>query len=93
MKTADLEDWKTRVVGFGSDGASVMIGCENGLSTKLRRDQGINWLVNVHCLAHGLELAAQDALKEHPIMKSFSELLRGMYKQYHKSPKVQTVIL
>ena len=88
MQTAKLDDWKERVVGFGSDGASVMIGAQNGLSTKLRRDEGVGWLVNINCMAHGLELAAQDALKEHPIMKSFSDMLRGIYKQYHLSPKV-----
>lgn len=86
MTKLGLNDWKTQTVGFGSDGAAVMVGRVSGVSTRLRAD--IPWLINIQCLAHGLELAAQDVLKEHEPMKRLSELLKGLYKQYHCSPKV-----
>ena len=62
-----------------------MVGVRAGVSTLLRND--IPWLVNIHCVAHSLELAAKDAIKEHAMMHKVSDMLKGLYKQYHYSPK------
>ena len=40
----------TKLVGFGSDGASEMRGIHEGLSTKLR--QHAPHLIDIHCIAH-----------------------------------------
>ena len=45
------------------------------------------WLINVHCLAQGLELAAMDAIKDQDLMRRVTDLLSGLHKQYHYSPK------
>lgn len=86
MQGIGLGDWKERTVGFGSDGAAVIVGCRSGVATRLRQD--IPWLVNIQCLAHGLELAAVDAIKANDAMKKVDTLLHGLYKQYQYSPKV-----
>ena len=83
--------WTNNLVGFVSDGAAVMVGRNAGVSTKLR--EICPWLINIQCLAHGLELAAQDTLKEHDGIYAISELMRGLYKQYHYSPKVDLIYL
>lgn len=62
-----------------------MVGRRAGVSTKLR--ERIPWLVNIQCLAHGLELAASDTIKAHDRMKKTSDMIHGLYKQYHYSPK------
>ena len=52
----------SHIVGFGSDGAKVMIGCHNGMNTRLKRD--INHVFAIHCVAHRLTLASADAADE-----------------------------
>lgn len=46
----------SRLVGFGSDGASVMIGKHSGVATRMKNRQPI--LTSIHCMAHRLALAA-----------------------------------
>ncbi|KAJ8332554.1 hypothetical protein SKAU_G00423430 [Synaphobranchus kaupii] len=72
-------------MGFGSDGAAVMVGRRGGVSTLLRQE--IPHLINIRCLGHGLELAAMETISQHANMKKVTDLLRGLYKQYHYSPK------
>ena len=49
----------SRLVGFGSDGASVMIGKHSGVATRLKNKQPI--LTSIRCMAHRLALAASQA--------------------------------
>ena len=49
------EDDYSRIVGLGTDGAAVMTG-HHGLGVKLK--QLNNNLIEVHCVAHRLNLAA-----------------------------------
>ncbi len=44
---------------FGSDGASVMIGCRNGVATKLLPYD--EQMLSVHCICHRLALASGQA--------------------------------
>lgn len=48
-----------RLMGFGSDGASVMIGRRTGVATRLK--QRNPYLVAIHCVAHRLALACSQA--------------------------------
>ena len=55
-------EWQEKLVGFGSDGASVMVGRNNGVIALLRQlqpaVQGVHCAVQgVHCAAHQMELA------------------------------------
>jgi hypothetical protein len=49
--------WKTGnlLVGIGTDGASNMLGKNNGLVATLKRDMPD--LISTHCIAHKLNLA------------------------------------
>ncbi|CAH1277182.1 ZNF862 [Branchiostoma lanceolatum] len=76
------EDLTRRLVGFGSDGAAVMIGVNNGVGAKLK--QFCPSIITVWCVAHRLELAALDTIKEHPLLK---EALKSIFKHYTDSAK------
>ena len=56
------QEVKKKLVGFGCDGASVMIGKKGGVSSHLKKISPE--LVTVHCFAHRLELAYKDAIKK-----------------------------
>ena len=80
-----LENWKSQTVAFGSDGDSVYVGRLNGVVAKLHVE--IPWLLGEHCIAHRLELSVLDALKYEEQLKNVQEMLQGLYKHYHYSPK------
>lgn len=50
---------KSKMVAMGSDGANVMIGKKNGVVALLKKTHPT--LINVHCIAHRLALAAGQA--------------------------------
>ncbi|CAC5383128.1 unnamed protein product [Mytilus coruscus] len=78
------DDFTKKLVGIGSDGASVMLGCNNGVATHLRRIQPV--MVAVHCYSDKLELAFKDAIKHVSLdSKVTTCLLQGLYFLYHNS--------
>lgn len=58
---------RRKVMSFGSDGASVMTGRENGVAARLKKDNPHT--VTVHCICHRLALAVSQACKGIPDMK------------------------
>ena len=78
-------DWKDKLVGFGSDGASVNLGNRAGIATRIKAD--VPHLVITHCVAHRLELAANNAIKHHKVMREIQDILQHIHKHYHYSPK------
>lgn len=54
LESADLDT--TRMSSFGSDGASVMIGCHSGVATQLLAHN--KHMMSVHCICHRLALAS-----------------------------------
>ena len=77
------EESKTKLVGFGCDGAAVNMGTR-GLRGLLQDDRP--WIFTVWCLAHRLELALKDALKG-TLFSTIDEILLRVYYIYSKSPK------
>eukprot|EP00731_Ephydatia_muelleri_P034936 Em0087g5a len=63
----------TKLVGFGSDGASVMTGCKSGGGTLLKKEQPL--LFTLHCMAHWLELGFKGITEANTFMATFTELL------------------
>ena len=57
-----INNGKDGLVAIGSNGASVMTGVRNGVIAKLRQD--VSWLIGIHCVAHKLELAVLDGIKD-----------------------------
>lgn len=80
----EMEEFNKKLVGFGSDGANVMVGKNNGVAALLKREQPC--LQSVHCMAHKLELAFKDALKNVETYTSLSRFLLSLYLFYHQSP-------
>ncbi|XP_013390063.1 transmembrane protein C17orf113-like [Lingula anatina] len=69
-----------RVVGLGSDGASVMTRKHNGVGTRLKRE--INpQLIQLHCIAHQLALVSSQYLK------TYQEFMTNIYYWFKHSAK------
>lgn len=79
------EEVAKKLIGFGCDGANVMIGKKGGVSAFLTQLQP--FLITVHCFAHRLELAYKDAVKGSRLYDSCTVVLMGLYYFYHNSPK------
>lgn len=65
------------MVGFASDGASVMVGRITGVATRLKQD--IPHLISIHCIAHRLALASVSAADNVPCICSYSSTLKDIY--------------
>lgn len=81
-----VEDQKKKMVGCNFDGASVKERSKSGVAQKLKERVG-NYLVPIHCVAHCLELAILDAVKEVPYLNTFQETVQAVFKYYYYSPK------
>ena len=71
------------LMGLGTDGASVMVGCRAGLGVKLKEMN--NKMVQVHCVAHRLNLAASQAGKDIPYMQDFHRYIQLLYRFFADS--------
>lgn len=76
-----------KFVAFGSDGASVMTGKNNGVAALLKRDYP--WLHSFHCIAHKLALAAKGACKDVPLFDDYDRAMHECTAFYTMSPKRQ----
>lgn len=86
----DYPDWKSKMVAFTADGANVNLGSKNGVAALMKADIG-PYVTELHCWAHNLELAAQDARKhsQNNILKDVNLLLHQVWHVYHFSPKAR----
>ena len=71
-----------KLVARGSDGASVMLGKNNGVIALLQSEQPS--MAAVHCSGHRLELAYKDAIKKCPLAEKVTTLLKALYIFYSK---------
>ena len=69
---------------FGSDGASVMVGCRSGVATQLGACN--RKMISVHCVCHRLALASSQASRDVSYLKKFKDLLLTLYNFFHSSP-------
>lgn len=82
--TLSFDCFLSKVVSLSCDGASVMVGCRNGVGALLKKIQPS--IVVMHCMAHRLELSLKDAAKKHALYdKVVRVLLQGIYLFYHNS--------
>ena len=84
--TSSISDWKEfgkKLVALGSDGASVMLGSNNGVIALLQKEKPN--IIGIHCCGHRLELAYKDAFKRHPLAEKITTLLIGLYYFYKTS--------
>ena len=76
----DWDHFKKKLVVLGSDGASVMLGKNNGVIALLQEIQPAT--IAVHCSGHMFELAYKDAIKKAPTVEKVIILLCGLYYMY-----------
>ena len=79
-----VANWEHKLIGMGCDGASVNMGSTSGLKGLLT--EAMPWIVVFWCLAHRLELALKDALKN-TFFAQVDEMLLRIYYLYKNSPK------
>lgn len=72
-----------KIVGFASDGASVMQGVRAGVAARIKVNQPK--LMIVHCVAHRLELGIKDAINQSPLYSQLDIFLQQIYRFYHYS--------
>ena len=76
----------SKIVGLGSDGASVMRGERSGLVARMKNE--IPDLQAVHCIAHNLQLAIGDVCKEiRYVNEKFQPTVLNICKFYQASPR------
>ena len=80
--------WLSKLVAFGSDGASVMLGCNADVFALLKQKQPA--LIAVHCCGHCLELAYKYTVKKMPSAEKVVTLFGGLYYMYQNSPLNRT---
>nr|XP_006122371.1 E3 SUMO-protein ligase KIAA1586-like isoform X1 [Pelodiscus sinensis]XP_014428732.1 E3 SUMO-protein ligase KIAA1586-like isoform X1 [Pelodiscus sinensis] len=88
--TAAIKDFYTlntldmmKMVMFTSDGASVMLGKNNGVAAQLK--QCVPHLTELHCVAHREDLGLVDAWNQVPRMKTIETLLKTIYTVFCRS--------
>ncbi len=78
-------------VSFVSDGASVMLGKNSGVATRLTaRYPNLLHIFTWHCMNHRLELAVSDAVDEVQAvnhLKAFMEKIHNLYSQSNKNSR------
>jgi len=77
-------------VGFGSDGASVMVGCTSGVCVRLQNK--FPHIIGWHCVNHRLELSVHDAVKLCTAENHFKCFMDKLYTLYSASPKNRRAI-
>lgn len=82
FKTHNI-DYKKNLIGFGGDGANVIMGVNHSVS-KLLKDECPNIFI-LKCICHSFHLCASYACKELP--SAVEDLICDIYNFIQKSPK------
>ncbi|XP_061191044.1 zinc finger protein 862-like [Saccostrea echinata] len=73
----------SKVLGFGSDGASVMTGLDKGVIGRLKE---LNpHILNIHCMAHRLALCTAQAANGIPALKRYQEFMTKLFYYFKVS--------
>ena len=79
-----MQELKSKLAGFGSDGANVMVGKHAGVSAKLR--ELVPSLISVHCAAHRLALAASETALQVSTANRFKGIINSLFHYLQQSP-------
>ena len=72
-----------KLAGGATDGASVMVGCETGVVTRIKNK--VPTFIATHCSAHRLSLAACDASNSSSLIQRFQKILNQIYVYFSRS--------
>ena len=67
----DLDLNLEELIGFCSDGASVMTGSQNGVAAKFKQQEERKTMISIHCICHRLALACGDTGDELKFIEEF----------------------
>lgn len=81
MENKDIK--MKKLTSLASDGASVMTGRLTGVGARLRKD--IPHMIQVHCVAHKLALAAGQACKNITLFNEYQLTLKNIYRYFNNS--------
>ena len=84
FETISLTEFQEMLVGFGCDGASVNTGSVSGVITLLQQRISEE-IVLLRCMAHRIELAYKDCIKNVTLYTKLYTLLTELFNFYHKS--------
>ena len=79
------------MMGFGSDGASVMTGCKGGVGVRLQKHN--LYLLCVHCIAHRLALCCADAAKDMDYPENEEAIVNNISAYFNRSGTRAIVII
>ncbi|KAI5063894.1 hypothetical protein GOP47_0020564 [Adiantum capillus-veneris] len=74
-----------KMIGIATDGASVMIGANNGVVLRLKKD--VLHLLGFHCVAQRESLATRNAFKLYKEFKFVDKVTKKLYEWVSKSTK------
>ena len=77
---------KLKLVGFGADGAARNLGVTHQSVSTIQRSIA-PWMVQIHCMAHRLELSLKDCFKDTYFERTIVDTLASIYHFYRSSPK------
>ena len=88
-KNIDLYSYlKRNLIGFASDGASVMLGKHNGLIRKLEKNLNKK-LYGIHCMAHRLRLLLRKPFEQISQLHELESTINSVYNFYSRSHKIK----
>ena len=80
---ASIDAPRLTLVFCNFDGASVMMGCRNGVQAKLKDISKCD-IISVHCVAHHLKLAILDDVKDVHSVTNFEQIVKWLHLFYSK---------
>ena len=90
MGFVGVANWESKLIGVGCDGANVNMGTTGGLKGLLT--ETMPWVVVFWCLAHRLELALRDVLRQTFFVHVDEMLLRAYYLYPKKCVDLDEVV-
>jgi hypothetical protein len=73
-----------KLIGMATDGANVMVGNTNGLTTRITNNLN-RQLICTHCAAHRLALACSNSADAEKYFENFDKTLQAVYNYYKNS--------
>ena len=76
-------NWKEKIIGVTTDGASNMTGCHVGVVTQIARLSNKGFF-RIWCAAHQLDLIVQDRFKS-MFNDNFIHVVQGIFRSFEKT--------
>ena len=75
-----------KLVGFGSDGAPVMVGEHHGVGVELERRLDMLWkMLRLHCVSHCVALGGKAGADSSPLARETDAMLKIIGSDFKKS--------